>query len=551
MRTKNWLLIGTILPGLIMAQGGFAAPTDATIHRLAQASVPPLGQPEQAKPPVPLTPPHGVPIPPPPARAQPEPPRAPLAPPQRQPAAAPPHPPAAPAERAVPRDVPTPPKLETRPVPKAPAAAPPVVAPLKPQPAQERPAAPAPQPVPKAPVMPVPPAPAPVVVPPPVVPPPVVPPPQNTPVVPAPQAGSAPKAPPPAVAPTAPMPGGTGLPPPAPGVQGGRKDPGARGAAAVGIGAAVLGAGVLGGILSTQAGGRLEDIRRQREETRQGDVTIVREPGLTILRDNERAIIRHDETQRFRDLGLNPQSDRLKDENRTVFTRPDGTRIVTLTDQEGRLIRRTRQPRGGVEIVLIDNTRRDRPGLRFSDDIVVFDGPPLILPREHYIVEADMADEGLIYETLMAPPIAPFPRRYTLDEVRYSPDLRARMRSVDINSVTFESGSWDVASDQVPRLAVIAQSITQALKKSPNEVFMVEGYTDAIGTEIDNLSLSYRRAQSIAAILSRDFAVPPENLTAQGYGEQYLKVPVQGASRENRRVTLRRITPLLAGQSPK
>ena len=42
--------------------------------------------------------------------------------------------------------------------------------------------------------------------------------------------------------------------------------------------------------------------------------------------------------------------------------------------------------------------------------------------------------------------------------------------------------------------------------------------------------------------------MPPENLTTQGYGEQYLKVNTQDAARENRRVTLRRITPLLAGQ---
>ena len=36
-----------------------------------------------------------------------------------------------------------------------------------------------------------------------------------------------------------------------------------------------------------------------------------------------------------------------------------------------------------------------------------------------------------------------------------------------------------------------------------------------------------------------------ENLTTQGYGEQYLKVNTQSASRENRRVTVRRITPLI------
>jgi hypothetical protein len=32
-------------------------------------------------------------------------------------------------------------------------------------------------------------------------------------------------------------------------------------------------------------------------------------------------------------------------------------------------------------------------------------------------------------------------------------------------------------------------------------------------------------------VLTRDFKVPPENLTTQGYGEQYLKVNTQSASR--------------------
>jgi OOP family OmpA-OmpF porin len=41
--------------------------------------------------------------------------------------------------------------------------------------------------------------------------------------------------------------------------------------------------------------------------------------------------------------------------------------------------------------------------------------------------------------------------------------------------------------------------------------------------------------------------VPAENLTSQGYGEQYLKIPTQDAERQNRRVTIRNITPLLNG----
>lgn len=301
--------------------------------------------------------------------------------------------------------------------------------------------------------------------------------------------------------------------------------------------------------MATQGAERLDQIRDRREERREGDVTIIREPGRTIIREDDgTAVIRRDETQRFRDLGLDGRSERQGGDTRTVFERPDGTRVVTVTDEEGRLIRRTRLDRDGREVVIIDNTLRDRPG-RFADDVVVLERPPLPLPLERYIVDAERADRELIYETIIAPPIAPIPRRYTLDEVRYSPDLRARMRSVDIDTVTFESGSWLVTPDQAQRLAVIADTVRQALQRSPNEVFLVEGHTDAVGNDIDNLSLSDRRAQSVAEILSRDFSVPPENLTTQGYGEQYLKVPTQDASRENRRVTLRRITPLLTGQN--
>jgi hypothetical protein len=96
---------------------------------------------------------------------------------------------------------------------------------------------------------------------------------------------------------------------------------------------------------------------------------------------------------------------------------------------------------------------------------------------------------------------------------------------------------------------VIADSINRAVAANPSEVFLVEGHTDAVGSEIDNLSLSDRRAESVALVLAQQFAVPAENLTTQGYGEQYLKIPTQGPERANRRVTMRRITPLLTGRN--
>jgi OmpA-OmpF porin, OOP family len=123
------------------------------------------------------------------------------------------------------------------------------------------------------------------------------------------------------------------------------------------------------------------------------------------------------------------------------------------------------------------------------------------------------------------------------------------MPRIDLNTVTFEFGSWELTRDQIDRLAGIAEGLNRAIQYNPREVFLIEGHTDAVGSDVDNLSLSDRRAESVAVALTQQFAVPAENLSTQGYGKQYLKVPTEEPERANRRVTVRRITPLLAGQA--
>ena len=78
-------------------------------------------------------------------------------------------------------------------------------------------------------------------------------------------------------------------------------------------------------------------------------------------------------------------------------------------------------------------------------------------------------------------------------------------------------------------------------------MIMIEGHTDAVGNDEDNLSLSDRRAETVASILIEQFGIPAENLVTQGYGEQYLKIPTQEPNRLNRRVAVRPIGSLLAG----
>ena len=265
---------------------------------------------------------------------------------------------------------------------------------------------------------------------------------------------------------------------------------------------------------------------------------IIRDPG-------GQAFIRHNEMDRFRYGARDIQTQVVGGENRTVVVRPDGTQIINVVGRDGQLLRRLRRDREGREIVIIDNSYRDP---RAVGGFYVDLPPPVVrIPYDRYIVDAADAPPDLIYDTMLAPPVDRIDRRYSLDEIRYSPNVRMLMPSIDVNSINFDTGSWEISPDQAAKLQVIADGLNRAIQRNPREVFLIEGHTDAVGNDVDNLSLSDRRAESAAELLTQQFGVPAENLTSQGYGEQYLKEQTDGPSRVNRRVTVRRITPLLNG----
>ncbi len=274
-----------------------------------------------------------------------------------------------------------------------------------------------------------------------------------------------------------------------------------------------------------------------------------------IIREGDRVIIRHDETDRFRRAyrDADIREERRGTENVTIVRRPDGSEIVTVRDEDGNLIRRVRREPAGQEVVLIENQRRGvgvRPGYGYVEEDVLSMPPPAVsIPRDEYIVETRRASEADYVRAFTAPPVERIQRAYTLDEIRQSQPLRERMRRVDLDTLNFDFGSWQLPPDQIDALSSIAQALQQAISRNPNEVYLIEGHTDAVGSNEDNLALSDRRAETVATILTQRYQIPAENLTTQGYGEQYLKVNAQGPERENRRVTIRRITPLLQGQN--
>src|SRR5215813_3466056 len=304
--------------------------------------------------------------------------------------------------------------------------------------------------------------------------------------------------------------------------------------------------------------GTIDQLRSQRQtSTDPNGRTIIQEPGnRLIVRDGGHTFIRADENERFRRFAPNAQTSQRGGETFTSYSRPGGFQVINVTDSNGRLLRRVRRGPDGREVVLIENRRGPGFGTGLAvglaagvtAGVLLNLAPPVIsIPRERYIVDLDGAPPALLYETLEAPPLVDIERPYTLDEIRYNVELRDRMRRIDINAITFDSGSWEIAPDQFDRLAAIAEAMQRVLTRRPNEVFLIEGHTDAVGADLDNLTLSDRRAETVAVILTEKFQIPPENLVTQGYGEQYLKVQTQEANRINRRVAVRRIGPLLAG----
>lgn len=215
---------------------------------------------------------------------------------------------------------------------------------------------------------------------------------------------------------------------------------------------------------------------------------------------------------------------------RTTVKRDDGTSVVTIRDASGRVIRRTAYDARGIETVLINDTiPEERVDVtRLPPPVVIQGGTDPELAARLAELEAQKA--GM---------------QFSLRQIRMIPEVKALAAPIPVDNVTFESGSAAIRPDQAENLAALGRAVNRMIAKNPNRIFLIEGHTDAVGGAPMNLTLSDRRAESVAKALTEYFGVPPENLVVQGYGERELLIDTQASERANRRVVVRDITPLL------
>lgn len=285
----------------------------------------------------------------------------------------------------------------------------------------------------------------------------------------------------------------------------------------------------------------------QRRE-RPAGAEVVREVGdRVVIQINNQIIVESSDRDRMTRGAREVYYEDLRGgRTRETVIRENGTRVVTIRDRYGDVLRRSRITPDGREYVLVYVEERDferewrDPGR---------DLPPmrLTIPVSEYILDAGRIDDtDDYYAFLDQPPVERVERLYGIDEVKRSARVRDKARRIDLDTLTFAFGSDKIEESEVPRLENLAEAIGRLIKENPAETFLIEGHTDAVGSDIANLALSDRRAEAVADALTTYFDIPPENLATQGYGERYLKVKTEERERLNRRVAVRRVTALVS-----
>ncbi|WP_134679806.1 OmpA family protein [Paracoccus ravus] len=252
---------------------------------------------------------------------------------------------------------------------------------------------------------------------------------------------------------------------------------------------------------------------------------------VMTMPDGSQQIYRDDNALLYQP-GSNVETERFQDgSTRTTVWREDGSRVVTIRDANANILRRTLVRPDGTQVPLINDT---------AVQPVQVSTLPRPQPVQYYDrpLQEDELRAALLRESATD-------RRFSLGQIRDIPEVRSLVAPVNVPQITFDTGSAALASSQAEQLSTLGKVIRDAIDANPNEMFMIEGYTDAVGSKASNLALSDRRAESLALALTEYFQVPPENMVVQGYGEEFLLVPSDGPQRDNRRVGVRRITDLL------
>ncbi|MDP4033298.1 MAG: OmpA family protein [Pseudorhodobacter sp.] len=257
---------------------------------------------------------------------------------------------------------------------------------------------------------------------------------------------------------------------------------------------------------------------------------------VVVQRDDGQYVVLKDDDTLLRRPGSTVRTENFTDgSSRTIVERDDGSRIITIRDASGRVLRRSRIDVDGRESLLIDDLV----------PVERIDVASLPKPKPSPMDFGTQDEAAALRAALLAVEAGDIGRRFSLRQIRDYREVRALAPTINVDNVTFETGSAAIRVTEATKLARLGRLIADLIAANPAEMFLIEGHTDAVGSAASNLALSDRRAESLALALTEYYGVPPENLVVQGYGEAELRIETQGAEVRNRRAAVRMISPLL------
>ena len=87
--------------------------------------------------------------------------------------------------------------------------------------------------------------------------------------------------------------------------------------------------------------------------------------------------------------------------------------------------------------------------------------------------------------------------------------------------LNFDFNKWKVKKIYYPAI----EKVAKILKANPKLKIEIDGYTDNIGNEKYNLTLSKKRAEAVKNILVKIYGINPKRIKIKGFGENYPLVP--------------------------
>ncbi len=75
-------------------------------------------------------------------------------------------------------------------------------------------------------------------------------------------------------------------------------------------------------------------------------------------------------------------------------------------------------------------------------------------------------------------------RRFSLAQIRNIRAVRELVPQIDLEAITFDTGSAAIRATEAEKLARLGRAMQQVIEDRPGEVFLIEGHTDAVGSAV-------------------------------------------------------------------